>query len=61
MNAEARSAGSSRVTGSFWSALAWIVGLLMFFPVLWMVVTAFKQERDAFTMPPKFVFEPTFE
>ena len=33
----------------------------MFFPVFWMVLTAFKQERDAFTSPPKFVFEPTLD
>lgn len=58
---ESRIVGTSKIRGTFWSALAWVVGLGMFFPVLWMLLTAFKQERDAFTSPPKFAFEPTFE
>jgi sorbitol/mannitol transport system permease protein len=33
----------------------------MFFPVLWMVLTGFKQERDAFTSSPKLIFEPTLD
>jgi sorbitol/mannitol transport system permease protein len=36
-----------------------LVALLMFFPILWMVLTAFKAEIDAFTTPPELVFEPT--
>ena len=58
---ESRMVGGSRLTGPALAALAWIVGLAMFFPVLWMVLTAFKQERDAFTSPPKFAFKPTFD
>jgi sorbitol/mannitol transport system permease protein len=53
--------GSSRFSRAGLAALAWIVGLLMFFPVFWMVLTAFKQERDAFTDTPKFVFKPTLD
>jgi sorbitol/mannitol transport system permease protein len=60
MNAS-RTVGGSRLSGPALSALAWIVGLAMFFPVFWMVLTAFKQERDAFTSPPKFVFKPTLD
>jgi sorbitol/mannitol transport system permease protein len=41
--------------------LAWVVGLLFFFPVLWMVLTAFKHESDAYTNPPKLFFTPTLE
>lgn len=48
----------SRRTGP-WGVLAWIVGIGMFFPVLWMVLTAFKQEADAYTDPPKLWFTPT--
>ncbi|KZM74484.1 carbohydrate ABC transporter permease [Nocardia terpenica] len=48
----------SRGTGP-WGVLAWIVGIGMFFPVLWMVLTAFKQEADAYTDPPKLWFTPT--
>jgi sorbitol/mannitol transport system permease protein len=58
---EARVVGGSRWGGAFLSALAWIVGLGMFFPVLWMVLTAFKHEKDAFTSPPEFLFTPTLE
>ena len=58
---ESRTVGSSRLGGTALSALGWIVALGMFFPVLWMVLTAFKHERDAFTSPPKFAFDPTLE
>jgi sorbitol/mannitol transport system permease protein len=36
--------------------LAWIVALLIFFPILWTFITSFKSEIDAIAMPPKFVF-----
>ncbi len=35
---------------------AWIVGLAIFFPVLWMVLTSFKTELQAFATPPVFLF-----
>jgi sorbitol/mannitol transport system permease protein len=38
------------------TAAAWLVGFLIFFPILWMVITSFKSEGDAFALPPKFVF-----
>ena len=38
------------------TVLAWIVGLLIFFPILWTVLTSFKSELDAFAIPPKFLF-----
>ena len=41
-----------------WGVVAWIVGLGFFFPVFWMVLTAFKQEVDAYTTTPKFFFAP---
>ncbi|MDT5093055.1 MAG: polyol transport system permease protein, partial [Mycobacterium sp.] len=44
-----------------WGAVAWIVGLGFFFPVFWMVLTAFKQENDAATSPPKLIFTPTLD
>ncbi|GAB3301791.1 carbohydrate ABC transporter permease [Parasphingorhabdus pacifica] len=56
-----RSRRKQRGAGSLWSVLAWIVALGFFFPVLWMVLTAFKQERDASTDPPKLLFSPTLE
>ena len=44
-----------------WTVLAWIVGIIFFFPVLWMFLTSFKQESDAYTTSPHFVFSPTFD
>jgi polyol transport system permease protein len=34
---------------------AWLAGFLIFFPILWMVLTSFKTELEAFAMPPSFV------
>ncbi|MEV1291769.1 carbohydrate ABC transporter permease [Pseudonocardia sp. NPDC049635] len=50
-----------RGTGTLLTVLAWIVGIGFFFPVLWMVLTAFKQERDAYTDPPTLFFTPTLD
>ncbi|MFJ9554607.1 carbohydrate ABC transporter permease [Nocardiopsis sp. NPDC101807] len=41
--------------------LAWAVGLLFFFPVLWMFLTGFKQESQASTDPPTLFFLPTLD
>lgn len=40
-------------------ALAWIIALALFFPIFWMTITAFKTERDAYSM--SLVFSPTFD
>src|ERR1043165_7395787 len=44
-----------------WAVVAWLVGLGFFFPVFWMVLTAFKQEGDAATSPPTLFFTPTLD
>ncbi len=44
-----------------WSVVAWVIGIGFFFPVLWMVLTAFKKEGDAYTDPPTIFFTPTLE
>lgn len=54
-------ARNRRSSGVVWSVLAWILGLGFFFPVFWMVLTAFKHERDAYTDPPKLFFNPTLD
>ena len=36
--------------------LGWTVGFLVFFPILWTVLTSFKTELEAFSTPPKFLF-----
>lgn len=35
--------------------------LVFLFPVFWMVLSSFKDQRDIFTMPPTLFFTPTFE
>jgi multiple sugar transport system permease protein len=35
--------------------------LVFLFPVLWMVLTSFKDQRDIFTSPPTLFFTPTLE
>lgn len=41
--------------------LGWAVGLILFFPIGWMVLTSFKTEIDAFATPPSLFFTPTLE
>ena len=38
------------------TALAWAVGLLIFFPILWTILTSFKTEAQAINDPPIFLF-----
>lgn len=38
------------------TVLAWAVGFVIFFPILWMVLSSFKSELDAIAIPPKFLF-----
>ena len=40
---------------------AWAVALLLFFPLGWMVLTSFKTELQAISVPPLLVFTPTLE
>ena len=40
---------------------AWAIALLLFFPLLWLGLTAFKTELQAIHVPPLFIFEPTME
>ena len=41
---------------SFNTILAWAIGLLIFFPILWTVLTSFKTEAQAINNPPIFLF-----
>ena len=40
---------------------AWIAALLVFFPLGWLVLTAFKTELQAIHVPPLLLFPPTLE
>jgi sorbitol/mannitol transport system permease protein len=50
-----------RITETVRAICAWLVALVIFFPIFWMVITSFKTELGAFTMPPEFLFAPTLE
>jgi polyol transport system permease protein len=62
MSAESdvRTVGERRMVNSAFGVLAWIVGLVFFFPVFWMVLNSFKSEQDANTTP-KLFFHPTLD
>ncbi|MDF0600626.1 carbohydrate ABC transporter permease [Psychromarinibacter sp. C21-152] len=38
------------------TVIAWGVGLLIFFPILWTILTSFKTEAQAISDPPLFLF-----
>lgn len=38
------------------TALAWSIGILIFFPILWTFLTSFKSEAEAIASPPNFLF-----
>jgi multiple sugar transport system permease protein len=43
------------------AVIAVLVGLIYFFPVIWMILAAFKTRPDALATPPKLFFTPTLE
>ena len=36
--------------------IAWGIGIAIFFPILWTILTSFKTEAEAVAMPPSFLF-----
>jgi len=38
------------------TTIAWAIGLLIFFPILWTILTSFKTEGEAVANPPVFLF-----
>ncbi|MCA8879368.1 MAG: carbohydrate ABC transporter permease [Rhodobacteraceae bacterium] len=36
--------------------IAWAIGFLIFFPILWTILTSFKTEAEAIASPPSFLF-----
>jgi multiple sugar transport system permease protein len=41
--------------------VATVISVAYFFPVLWIILTAFKSYNDTLSIPPKLVFKPTLE
>jgi multiple sugar transport system permease protein len=55
-------ASATRATAGPWRSLGAVaVGLVYFFPVIWMILAAFKTRADALATPPKLFFTPTLE
>ena len=52
---------SSLTARIFIGVLGWAIALLMFFPILWMVLTSFKSEVAAIATPPEIFSRPTLE
>jgi len=50
---------AGRLRSSLLMLLAWLVAGVLFFPVFWMAITAFKTERGAYQ--PELLFVPTLE
>ncbi|MEM8631387.1 MAG: carbohydrate ABC transporter permease [Pseudomonadota bacterium] len=38
------------------TVVAWVIGFLIFFPILWTILTSFKTEAQAINDPPLFLF-----
>ena len=38
------------------TVIAWIIGIIIFFPILWTILTSFKTEAQAIADPPIFLF-----
>ena len=39
--------------------IGWVIAIVIFFPIFWMTITAFKTERGAYS--PDIIFMPTLE
>ncbi len=64
MATNTRTLGARRPIGEAgwgWTLGAGIVSLIYFFPVLWIILTAFKTHNDALAVPPVWFFQPTLE
>ena len=56
----ARTVSPSRKAAT--TAVAWLIGLAIFFPILWTILTSFKTEAEAIASPPSFIlFDWTVE
>ena len=50
-----------RVVPILRAVAAWLIALLIFFPIFWLGLTAFKTELQAIAVPAQFFFSPTLE
>ena len=54
-------ASTKRWSQPLLTIVTYVVVLLLIFPVIWMVITGFKQETDAYTSIPTLIFKPTLD
>ncbi|MBK8454888.1 MAG: carbohydrate ABC transporter permease [Thiofilum sp.] len=52
---------SQRMTLIIRTIAAWLIALILFFPLLFLAVTAFKTEAQAIAVPSLWIFTPTLE
>lgn len=52
---------TNKLQNRFLNGLTLFLAGLMFFPIFWMILTAFKTEEIAFAYPPRLFFTPTLE
>ena len=60
MSSQPLGVGEARWVNAALGAVAWLVGFLYFFPILWMGVNSFKEEIDA-NSSPTLQFSPTLD
>lgn len=60
MSSEPLGVGEARWVNGVLGVVAWFVGLLYFFPIMWMGVNSFKEEIDA-NASPTLNFSPTLD
>ncbi|GHF36494.1 sorbitol/mannitol transport system permease protein [Deinococcus metalli] len=50
-----------RVRNAVLTVITYVIALAFLFPLVWMILAAFKTEAQAFQVPPVFAFTPTLE
>ena len=48
----------NRTVSALLGTIAWAAALGMAFPIIWMLITAFKTETQAIASPPLLIFQP---
>src|SRR5665811_874709 len=51
--------GVAKKTSPIAGTIAWVIAILMFFPIAWMLLASFKTEVQAVQTPPLLFFKPT--
>lgn len=50
-----------KVRNALLTVVTYLIALIFLFPLVWMILAAFKTEAQAFASPPVFFFQPVFE